>query len=104
MHMLSVGTEVCLGEVRDRTMHSPQYGQNRRTVRARRGRSDYEARTNRAPSMGVNARTAPNGAPRTAAMTEMTAFVESCTKTASGSAAAVARRTRGKPRARGLLR
>lgn len=36
--------------------------------------------------------------------TEMTAFVESCTKTASGSAAAVARRSRGKPRARQLLK
>src|SRR4051812_23156954 len=37
-------------------------------------------------------------------MTETTAFVESCTKTASGSAAAVARRARGKPKARGMLR
>src|SRR5205823_10900176 len=35
---------------------------------------------------------------------KLTAFVESCTKTASGSAAAVARRTRGKPKARSLLR
>src|SRR5687768_7699592 len=34
----------------------------------------------------------------------MTAFVESCMKTVTGSAVAVARRTRGRPRARQLLR
>src|SRR3954447_3742305 len=34
----------------------------------------------------------------------MTAFVESCTKTVTGSAAAVERKTRGRPRARQLLR
>ena len=34
----------------------------------------------------------------------MTAFVESCTKTVTGSAAAVARRSRGRPKARQLLR
>src|SRR5688500_4744145 len=34
----------------------------------------------------------------------MTAFVESCTKTVTGSAAAVARQSRGRPKARQLLR